>query len=450
MSLRKLIVRPAIIVAVVVFLISLVISVVSSGFDEGLSQLGWAVVLSTGIGVFTWWQVSRKVRQGFLDGLNPNFALVPVLRETWPKVDWAALDDLASRLEALGFTRLGEFTPDKAVPAVRGVAMLLSDPRETMIVELQHFERLQPTPFMGDEHFQPRIAIGSIVGGRIRVMVSDRPVFAGLYLGRSESGVYASYPGKPIFELLDKHRRLVEFVQERTGKSVDPGYTLQRYVMLEREKQAEVHARITGMTPARLIAEFDAFSAAPKSSYSANVERLKALPTRGWREIDSAAMDASAPTAPKLASTAEDLALRQKMESGASWFFWIAGLSLVNTVTSAMGSAWGFVIGLGLTQVFSALSETGLPLLWVLNFGTIGLFAVLGWLARKPSVAAFWIGIVLFALDTLIFLIAADWVGVGFHALALYFLWSGLQAARQMKRLAAKGAASAAAETAAT
>jgi hypothetical protein len=430
LSLRRLLIRQSVVVAVIVLVLSIAISFLSSGPDA-FTQMGWAVLLSAGIGAFTLWQGGRRVRQGFIDGTNPGFALVPVLRETWPKADWAALDDYAARLEALGFRKLGEFTPDKAVPAVRGVAVLLSDPKETMIVELQHFERLGPTPLLGDEHFEVRIAIGSVVGGRIRVMVSDRPVFPGFYVARCETGVYASYPGRPIFDLLDKHRRLVEFVTERTGKALDAGYTLPRYVMLEREKQAEVRARLEGMSPAAVIAEFDAFAANPKSSYAGDSARLKALPARDWRELDAAAMDGAATTAPKAASTPEDLALRQRMEGGASWFYWIAGLSLVNTVTGAIGSSWGFVIGLGFTQV-----EAG----WALSLGSVGLFALLGWLARKPSIAAFWIGIVLFGLDTLIFLVAGDWVGVAFHGLALYFLWTGLKAAREMKKLAARSA----------
>ena len=61
--------------------------------------------------------------------------------------------------------------------------------------------------------------------------------------------------------------------------------------------------------------------------------------------------------------------------------------------------------------------------------------------AQRPSVAAFVIGGTLFALDTLIFVVAFDLVGIAFHVLALYFLWRGLAAAREMKRQAAPVAA---------
>jgi len=244
---------------------------------------------------------------------------------------------------------------------------------------------------------------------------------------RGEAGVYASYPGKGAFELLDKHRKLTDFVAERSGKTVDRGLTLERYVMLQRETQAQVKARFEQSGAWSLIDEFDAFTREPKSSFATDPAYLKSLPTRDWREIDATAIDAAAATAAAPEATEADLALRQRMESGASWFYWIAGLSLVNTVSEAMGSTWGFVIGLGLTQLLGA---------GVLTLLVICGFAFLGWVARRPSVAAFTIGIALFGLDTLLFIAIGDWIGIAFHGLALYFLWSGLGAARAIKRQA--------------
>jgi hypothetical protein len=448
--LRALLIRQAVVVSVVVLVIGVVLTTLSSGWDN-VGQMGWALVFSAGVGAFTLWQGARRVRKSFIDGTNPGFALVPVRRADWPKVDWATIDDYASRLESLGFARLGEFTADKPVPGVRIVAAFLSDPKQTVIVELQQMERLQRTPLLGDDQFAVRVAIGSFVGGRIRVMVTDRPAFAGFYVARSELGVYAAYPGKSVLELLDKQRRLCDFVTERTGKALDAGYNLARYVMLEREKQFEVQARLQNMASWAVVAEFDRFAANPKTSWTADPVRLRSLPVRDWREIDAASVDATATTAAAPTATAGELALRQRMESGASWFYWIAGLSLVNAVSSALGSGWGFVIGLGFTQVLSAIAQVGgtveegsgivIGVAWILNFATIGGFALLGWLARRPSIAAFAIGIAGFAVDTLIFLLAADWVGVAFHGLALFFLWNGLSAARQIKRDATARAA---------
>ena len=436
LSVRKLLVRQAVIVAVAVFVIGVILTTVSAGWDDATSQLGWAIVISAGVGAFTLWHSGARVKKALIDATNPGFALVPVRREEWPAIDWKTLDDYAARFEALGFRRLGEFAPNKASVGVRGVALMLADADDTRIVELQHFERLAPTPFMGDEHFTPKISIGSVAGGRVLMMVSDRPVHPGIYMARGEPGVYASYPGKGAFELLDLHRGLTERVAGRSGKAVDRGLTLERYVMLQREAQAGVKARFERAGPWSLIAEFDRFAADPRSSFSTDEGEIKALPLRDWREVDAIAVDSAAATTDVPAATAAHHALRQRMEGGASWFYWIAGLSLVNTVSSAMGSTWGFVIGLGITQLLGA---------GVLSLICIGGFVLLGWLARRPSVAAFAIGIVLFGLDTLLFIAIGDWIGIAFHGLALYFLWSGLGAARAIRRQAAASGAGAAA-----
>jgi len=139
--------------------------------------------------------------------------------------------------------------------------------------------------------------------------------------------------------------------------------------------------------------------------------------------------------------------LRQRIESSANWFYWIAGLSAVNMFISAVGSNWSFVIGIGATQFLSgvirvAAAEANPPvisigILWILNLGLAGFFAACGWFARRPSTVAFVAGMVLFGLDTIIFLMIGDWIGVIFHAIALYSLWPGLVAGRELKRLSA-------------
>jgi hypothetical protein len=142
--------------------------------------------------------------------------------------------------------------------------------------------------------------------------------------------------------------------------------------------------------------------------------------------------------------SAEMHALKPKIDGGASWFFWVAGLSLVNALATAFGSTWGFVIGLGFSQVLSAAAASAneadstslFVVAWAANIALLAGFAAIGWFARKPSALLFGIGLVIFALDTLIFLIAQDWMGVAFHGLALFFMWQGFSAARRHAQLA--------------
>jgi len=454
-SVRAAVLRQAAILAVVLLAIGMAITGLSSGWENATRQIGWAIALSVGVAAFAAWQTAGKAKKGFIAGTNPGFALVPVEREGWPGIDWGLLEEETIRLEARGYRRLGDFTINRQATDVRGMARFLADPAGTRIVELQQFERLAPTPLMGDEHFAVRFTIGSVIGGRIRVMVTDRPVHPAIHLVRGDSTVAASYPGKSLLELIELHRRLVEFVAQRTGKSVDSGFTLERYVLLEREKQAQVRARLERASGWALLSEIDRFSANPAPSYSPPEAYLKSLPVRGWeeleREIGATVARAQAMQAASAPEDAQSRALRERMVSGAHWFYWIAGLSAVNAIAAALGSTWGFVIGLGLTQVLSAVvmviaeqpepSAFALAIVWILTFGVIALFALFGWLAQRPSVAAFVIGGTLFALDTLIFVVAFDLVGIAFHVLALYFLWRGLAAAREMKRQAAPAAA---------
>jgi hypothetical protein len=369
---------------------------------------------------------------------------VAVNRAKWPDADWQAIDDCSLQLEARGYASLGDFTSNAPQAGARGFARFLADPRGTRVVEVQHFERRGVAPeMMGDEHFTLRFSLLSVVGGRIRVVVTDRPAHPSFWVMRSDETVVAGYPGETLLGLVEKHRRLTQFVAGKTGKAPDCGLTLERYVALEREKFLAVKRRLEERSGWSLMGEWDDFVAHPRSQWSAGEARLRELPTRPLSEVDGLGAPV-ADTMPPPREGAEEAALRERMRSGAHWFYWIAALSLVNAVTSAMGSEWGFIIGLGLTQVVSAIasittegSETPTAMTAValaFDFAVIGAFVLIGWLATRPSVAAFAIGIALFALDSLIFLVAGDWIGVAFHGLALYFLWGGMLAARRMKR----------------
>lgn len=61
----------------------------------------------------------------------------------------------------------------------------------------------------------------------------------------------------------------------------------------------------------------------------------------------------------------------------------------------------------------------------------------LGLVAKKGYVWAFVVGIVLYSLDTLIHLLAQNWIGVGIHGVALFYLIRG--AVRLRRELKAAG-----------
>ena len=165
---------------------------------------------------------------------------------------------------------------------------------------------------------------------------------------------------------------------------------------------------------------------------------------QGWSTAASfpelGVRDSTGP-APVAAARASDPALEKQLKGGGSWFYWIAGLSLVNSVIALSGSGTRFILGLGITQMFDELargmgSGAGLAVAVVLDLLAAAVFVFFGVFANKRHTWSFIVGMALYALDGLIYLIAQDWLGVGFHAFALFCLFRGFKACRALNAVA--------------
>ncbi len=66
-----------------------------------------------------------------------------------------------------------------------------------------------------------------------------------------------------------------------------------------------------------------------------------------------------------------------------------------------------------------------------MNLGILGVIVAIWQFARRGSAIAYIIGMVLYLLDTAIFLLVGDWVGAAFHAFFLAMLWGGYAFVRQ-------------------
>src|SRR5262249_3567191 len=64
-----------------------------------------------------------------------------------------------------------------------------------------------------------------------------------------------------------------------------------------------------------------------------------------------------ATTTPAAIPDAERRTLEDQRRRGGQWFYWIAGLSLINAVLAFSGQDWRFILGLGITQVVQELAE---------------------------------------------------------------------------------------------
>jgi hypothetical protein len=142
--------------------------------------------------------------------------------------------------------------------------------------------------------------------------------------------------------------------------------------------------------------------------------------------------------------------LNQRARAGANNFYWIAGLSVVNSFISAFGGGINFVIGLGLTQVVDAFARVfadearEAALLFtlvglVLSILVAGIFAIFGVFAVKQLRWAFIAGMLLYGLDAALLLAFQDWIGFFFHLYFLWGLWNGLQALIQLQKLSPSG-----------
>lgn len=140
----------------------------------------------------------------------------------------------------------------------------------------------------------------------------------------------------------------------------------------------------------------------------------------------------------------QQIKLENQLKGGANWFFWVAGLSLVNTVVFLFDGTINFVVGLGITQIIDGLAlyistelnpEIALFIQIVglgINLIILGIFVLFGVMARKRKNWAFVTGMILYALDVLILIWASDLLSILFHAFALYGMFQGLRAVRKL------------------
>lgn len=133
--------------------------------------------------------------------------------------------------------------------------------------------------------------------------------------------------------------------------------------------------------------------------------------------------------------------MEQRLKSGANWFYWIAGLSLVNSVVFAFGSPVLLLGGLGFTLVMDAFMqafiEEGGPTILsavavVFNLVFVAIFAFFGYYAGRRFKGAFLAGIILYSLDSLLVLFLGDYFMAGFHAFAMIFIVRGYLACRSL------------------
>lgn len=146
-------------------------------------------------------------------------------------------------------------------------------------------------------------------------------------------------------------------------------------------------------------------------------------------------------------STMQILDLQKTFKNGANWFYWIAGLSLLNSIIFLFGGDIAFVVGLYMTQlvdtiayelyteVIPELSQIIKICAFIINILLAGVYALFGLFANKRHKWSFIVGIVLYSFDTLIAIFIKDFIDVAFHGVALYGIIMDLKANKKLSEL---------------
>lgn len=132
-----------------------------------------------------------------------------------------------------------------------------------------------------------------------------------------------------------------------------------------------------------------------------------------------------------------DAELEARLKSGASWFYWIAAVSLINSIIVMTGKQWGFAIGLGITQVIDhTMANAGTAAratAFTINLIAAGIVAGFGFFAIKKQTWAFIVGLIVLALDTVLTALLQAWISTAFHVWALVSIFMAFKASRALR-----------------
>jgi len=146
----------------------------------------------------------------------------------------------------------------------------------------------------------------------------------------------------------------------------------------------------------------------------------------------------TAPAPATAGASVQKIRAQQMVEASASWFLWIAGLSLLNSVIGMAGGNLHFIVGLGITQVVDAVAHgvgtAGIVLDLIINGIVAGVFVFFWHFARKGQKWAFLVGMVLYAADGCLLIMFKDILSMAFHAYALYRMYGGLKVLPVMQK----------------
>src|SRR6266436_5993788 len=127
-----------------------------------------------------------------------------------------------------------------------------------------------------------------------------------------------------------------------------------------------------------------------------------------------------------------------RVRRGAGWFLTIGLLSGVNSLLQIFDAKIRFIFGLGITQVVDAVAhgmERGTMVVIVVDGLFILMLVLCSRWAKTGSQGAFLGGMIAYALDGILLLLFRMWLDAAVHAYALWMIWQGYSASRELAQL---------------
>ncbi len=299
LHLRKAVIQNVAVYSGLCFAGSMALGWVSGAMVFNGADLAWSIVPAAGIGLFTRWRITARIKAGVMQPVSRPVSYMRLVRENAAATNTQAgqpLDDYAEQLQTRGFTKLGDYTAFPMSKEVLGVAACFINASETAIVEVQSLQMLVPSlPAINSDLSGVHFSIASIVGGNIRVTTTDHSPMASNYLIRGDNDVVACYPGMGLFALLEKHERLLGVLHDRTGKRINSGLNMQRYILLQRECMRQARRRLSSMSGYAIARQVDAFESNPLTKWAPSTARLETLPECKLEELDASTLGEGQP-----------------------------------------------------------------------------------------------------------------------------------------------------------
>ena len=141
-----------------------------------------------------------------------------------------------------------------------------------------------------------------------------------------------------------------------------------------------------------------------------------------------------------VSTTGEEVALEEQRNKGASWFYWIVGLTIINTIIIQTGVDFAFSLGAASTLfAYGVAIAIGTPaahtFALIFDVIVIAFYAMCGVMGSRGATWAFVLGLIFFALDSLLSLIGLQIIGILIHGYALFCIFNGMMACVNLNRL---------------